>query len=251
MEAEEKLLKNWTNGSANYSSIIQEELSGPEASAWHDLISENIPDRKPLKVLDVGTGPGFFAIILTQAGHEVTAIDCTQAMLAEAKKNAAGRNLEINFQEADSHDLPFETGSFDLAISRNVAWTLIDAQKAYGEWHRVLNDNGRTLIFDANWNHHLFNEDYRMAHERDLAEFRQLYPYKEPHPMTTEMIDYRKSMPQCARVRPAWDIGALIKAGFDTVYVDTNVGPRVYDQATLLIYRTYPMFMLVAAKRPN
>lgn len=33
-----------------------------------------------MKILDVGTGPGFFAIIMSLAGHEVTAIDCTQAM---------------------------------------------------------------------------------------------------------------------------------------------------------------------------
>jgi ubiquinone/menaquinone biosynthesis C-methylase UbiE len=251
MEIKEKLIKNWTDSSAKYSSQIKEELGGPTKEAWLELISENIPNIRPLKVLDVGTGPGFLAIILAQAGHEVTAIDCAPAMLAEAEQNAFQQKAKINFLPADSHDLPFETGAFDLIVSRNVAWTLIDAQKAYFEWHRVLKPNGRTLIFDANWNLHLFNEDYRLAHEGDLAECQKLYPEKEAHPQTPEMIDYRKNLPQCSRIRPAWDIGALISAHFDTIYLDTNVGPRVYDPASLLMYRTYPMFLLVATKRPS
>ena len=41
---------------------------------------------KKLHVLDIGTGPGFFAIILCELGYDVTAIDFTPAMLEEARK---------------------------------------------------------------------------------------------------------------------------------------------------------------------
>ena len=47
-------------------------------------------DGRPEKVhvLDVGTGPGFFAVILAENHYQVTAVDYTEAMLAQARKNA-------------------------------------------------------------------------------------------------------------------------------------------------------------------
>ena len=56
------------------------------------------PNRAPqeITVLDAGTGPGFFAVILAEASYKVTAIDAAPAMLAEAKRNAGPcRKLSI------------------------------------------------------------------------------------------------------------------------------------------------------------
>ena len=41
------------------------------------------PNRAPqeITVLDAGTGPGFFAVILAEASYKVTAIDAAPAML--------------------------------------------------------------------------------------------------------------------------------------------------------------------------
>ncbi|MDR2612548.1 MAG: class I SAM-dependent methyltransferase [Deltaproteobacteria bacterium] len=244
-----KLVENWTESSPRYSSLVREELAGWKREAWLGLIAENAGGGPPLDVLDVGTGPGFFAIILAGAGHRVRAVDCTEAMVGEARRNIAEAGLEVEAAMADSAELPFGDGTFDLIVSRNVAWTLVDAEKAYREWHRVLRPGGRAMIFDANWNLDLFRDDYREAHERDLAEYRLRYPGKEVTVFTQQMIDFRKGMPQCSRLRPQWDVGALIGAGFATVYLDTDVGPRVYDESELLLYRTFPMFMLAAGRR--
>ena len=79
---------NWTDSAENYSNIIQKELNSFKKSAWTKLIMEHAPRKEKLNILDVGTGPGFFAIILTLAGHNVTAIDCTGDMIGQAKNNA-------------------------------------------------------------------------------------------------------------------------------------------------------------------
>ncbi len=42
-----------------------------------------------LRILDIGTGPGFFPMILAEAGYHVTAIDYTPGMLEKAAENAA------------------------------------------------------------------------------------------------------------------------------------------------------------------
>ena len=151
----ENVIKNWTESSGNYSKLIERELASFKRQAWTELILANAGKSGKLKILDVGTGPGFFTIIMSMAGNDVTAIDCTQAMLDEAQNNAKRNGVSPRFLLSDTQETPFDDESFDLIISRNVAWTILDAEKAYAEWRRILRPDGRVLIFDANWNRDL------------------------------------------------------------------------------------------------
>jgi len=241
------LLKNWTDASGEYSSSIRTELRSFKRQAWLDLIQENNGGKKNMRVLDVGTGPGFFAILLALEGHDVTAIDCTQAMLEEAKKNALAEHASVDFRAVDAHNTGFGNNQFDLIVSRNVTWTLFNAEQAYKEWWNILAPGGRLLIFDANWNLWLFNADLKRQHERDVEEYRRLYN-EDAHPCTPEMEAYRKSMPMCQRVRPEWDLNALKDAGFVNIKLDPDVWKRIYNEKEKLKYRSSLMFMLAAEK---
>ena len=53
-------------------------------------LEAQLPQGSPLNILDVGTGTGFFAILMAKLGHKVTGIDLTPAMLEEAAAMAAG-----------------------------------------------------------------------------------------------------------------------------------------------------------------
>ena len=51
-------------------------------------MNELLPANKNLKVLDIGTGPGFFTIILEELGYtNITGIDVSEKMLEVAKEN--------------------------------------------------------------------------------------------------------------------------------------------------------------------
>ena len=79
----EDIRKYWTKRAKGYSEYNQGELSGEQREKWRQAILAELPD-KPLTeihLLDVGTGPGFFAIILAEAGIQVTAVDYTEEML--------------------------------------------------------------------------------------------------------------------------------------------------------------------------
>lgn len=88
----------WTGRAEGYSQVNQHELATGQDRVWLDEIRRHLPEGA-LKILDVGTGPGFFAILLTKAGYDVTAVDYTEAMLEEAKKNAGGTCLQYPFSE--------------------------------------------------------------------------------------------------------------------------------------------------------
>ncbi|MDR2433931.1 MAG: methyltransferase domain-containing protein [Treponema sp.] len=243
----EKLLANWTAGTAAYSAIVNRELHSFKRAAWLDLIRKNAGNGGMLNALDIGTGPGFFAILMALEGHRVTAVDCTESMIAEARLNAEREGASVNFMLADSHATDFADETFDLIISRNVTWTLLNADKAYSEWKRILKPEGRVLIFDANWNRRLFDEKVLKEYERSMDDYQRLFNEKVPD-FTEAELDYRRSMPMCGRLRPQWDFDALLRVGYRKISCDMDIGRRVYDEKELVKYRVNPMFLLIAQK---
>ena len=248
MKHEELVIKNWTESAPNYSNGILNELESFKRSAWEALIEENADVSEKRCILDVGTGPGFFAIIMALKGHYVTAVDCTQAMVEEAEANALAYHACIDFKVADTQKLPFTDAQFDLIISRNVAWTIIDAEAAYREWMRVLKPGGRVLIFDANWNRRLFNEELRLAYEADLKELAEKYPGFKRHDHSKDMESFRKNMPMCARIRPEWDLEAIKRVGYENVDCVKDFQERIYTPEEQIMYRSTPMFLIKADK---
>ncbi|WP_269849320.1 class I SAM-dependent DNA methyltransferase [Methanosarcina horonobensis] len=86
MEYKIQTVRWWTETANSYNSTIQAELTNEKRRIWTGLLLENAPRKENLRVLDVGTGPGFFSILLSARGHRVTGIDCTPEMLEQAKK---------------------------------------------------------------------------------------------------------------------------------------------------------------------
>ena len=88
MENLKSEIKDYWEGEAEiYDDGIQEELNSLRADAWKNLILQNIPQKEKLHILDVGTGPGFFPVILGRAGHRVTGIDISENMILHAREN--------------------------------------------------------------------------------------------------------------------------------------------------------------------
>ena len=153
MELLDKIEEYWTGRAEGYSQVNQGELATEQREKWKKNLMSHLKGKKPeeTKVLDIGTGPGFFAIILAEAGYQVTAVDYTEEMLKEAKQNAGKLAGKIHWQQMDAQNLTFESETFDVVVSRNLTWNLEKPEKAYGEWIRVLKKGGILLNYDANW----------------------------------------------------------------------------------------------------
>ena len=247
----EEIEERWNGSAKGYYESILGELSGGKHKAWQDLILEHAPQCKTLRVLDIGTGPGFFPVILGEKGHKVTGIDISNEMLSFARQNAEQNSVSAEFFQMDCTKTRFEDETFDLILCRNLTWTLIEPETAYREWMRILKTGGRLLIFDANWNRYLFDEDLEKKHEKNLQRVREKYGRASHDGLDQEkMKENGRRLPMGRYDRPSWDLKILLSLGFQTVYADSDISRWIpFSKQELMEYGDEtPQFMIRGEK---
>jgi SAM-dependent methyltransferase len=234
--------------------VNREELAGPRRKRWKACLARefalHFPDRplEELRVLEVGTGPGFFAILLRELGLDVTAIDLTPAMLAEAKENAGHLAGLISFMEMNAEALTFEDASFDAVISRNLTWNLPHPEEALAEWTRVLKPGGLLLNFDANWYAYLFDESAQAAYEEDRANSaREGIPDLNIGENFDVMEDIARRVPLSRVRRPAWDLQQFSSLGLSSE-ADEDIWQTVWSEEEKLNFASTPLFLVRASR---
>ena len=251
----EDIRKYWTNRAEGYSKVNIDELHSTQKQKWQQTILQELSSllthkkRKDIHILDIGTGPGFFAIILSELGFTVTAIDYTEEMLKKAKANAGKYADKIDFRIMDAQKLAFADNSFDIIVTRNLTWNLENPQEAYTEWYRVLKDNGLLLNFDANWYSHLFDPQKRQAYELDRKNVASAN--LDDHYTCTDidtMEQIARQVPLSNIIRPLWDKKILTHIGFSTISLNTHIWQKVWSNEEKINYASTPMFLINAIK---
>ena len=153
-----KVTNYWTERADSFLVQRQRELGSSKAAQWMQEITAWLPDPKsmdkPVRILDVGCGTGYFVVLLGKEGFEVTGIDLTQEMIKKAKELIRDHGPypeNVQVMEMDAEKLSFEDESFDAVVTRNLTWTLPHPIEAYHEWYRVLKKGGVLLNFDAEY----------------------------------------------------------------------------------------------------
>ena len=102
------------------------------------------------RVLDVACGPGIVACALAAEGAQVTGIDLTPAMIAEAQARQSTLGLTgLDWQVGDATALPFADGLFDRVVTRYSFHHLPEPIAALREMRRVCRPGGRLVVIDA------------------------------------------------------------------------------------------------------
>ena len=241
----------WTRRASSYTEVVKKNLAEGWDSKWADELIKNFPktEGRYLKVLDIGTGPGFYAIILASRGYDVTAVDLSEGMLEQAKANAGELAEKIRFLKMDAQTLEFPDNEFDVIVTRNLTWNLPDPVKAYGEWRRVLRDGGVMLNIDSNWYAYLFDEEKKNEKqaERDCTVQAGVEDY-ESYDESWLMENISRTLPMGKLPRPHWDAVTLLNLGFKNVSADTSVSRRISSREEMLNYASTPCFLIRAVK---
>ena len=127
---------------ANRYDFLNDLLSLGRTKAWRSAVTSIIAPKPGMKILDIAAGTGSSSRPLVDKGAEVTALDFSQGMIEQGRK----QNKNINFVQGDALKLPFEDNSFEVTtISfglRNTSNTEIALKEAL----RVTKDGGRILV---------------------------------------------------------------------------------------------------------
>jgi ubiquinone/menaquinone biosynthesis C-methylase UbiE len=114
-----------------------------------ETLAEAVDVRAGERVLDVAAGNGNATLAAARRFADVTSTDYVQALLDKGRARAAAEGLAVRFEVADAEALPYEAGSFDVALSTFGVMFALDHASAAREMLRVVRPGGR--IGMANW----------------------------------------------------------------------------------------------------
>jgi O-antigen biosynthesis protein len=135
------------------------------------------------RVLDLGSGEGFGAALLSESAAHVVGVDVDELTVEHSTLNYAGPNLE--FKQGTAVDLTaFEDGSFGAVVAFEIIEHVGDQERVLGEVARLLGDDG--ILVMSTPDRRMYGEarnEPNPFHERELSldEFLELLGAHFPH----------------------------------------------------------------------
>jgi ubiquinone/menaquinone biosynthesis C-methylase UbiE len=99
-------------------------------------------------VLEIGSGTGGNLPFYDPAVTSLTMTEPQPPMLRRLQRKASGHTRDVTILRAPAEDLPFDNGSFDVAVSTLVLCGADDQPRALRELHRVLRPGGQLLFIE-------------------------------------------------------------------------------------------------------
>jgi len=142
--------ETWDTVASAYDGMRPDQgLTDPQIrAAWRLLLERNLPPA-PRRVLDVGCGTGSLSILLAEMDHDVTGIDFSPEMIAEAERKSEGLQETVRFEVQDGSALEFEPRSYDAIVCRQTLWAMSDRTATLANWAALLADGGAMLLIEG------------------------------------------------------------------------------------------------------
>ena len=119
---------------------------------WRKKVLKLVSDKNPKTVLDIATGTGDLAILMTNTSAEkIIGLDISAGMLEVGRNKIKSKKLsdKIEMILADSENMPFEDNSFDAITVAFGVRNFENLEKGLAEILRVLKPNGIFVILET------------------------------------------------------------------------------------------------------
>ena len=119
---------------------------------WRKKVLQLVSDKNPKTVLDIATGTGDLAILMTATSAErIVGLDISEGMLDVGRKKIEAKKLsdKIEMILADSENMPFENDTFDAITVAFGVRNFETLEKGLAEILRVLKPNGIFVILET------------------------------------------------------------------------------------------------------
>lgn len=236
-DIKEEMTDYWAARAEQFAALRIQELESEMSKRWLAEIKGCLPEKQNLRILDIGTGGGYFCFLLAREGHELTGIDLTEEMIAEAKKISTMLGVPSDFYVMDAETPEFQEACFDVIITRNVTWTLPDLEKAYTNWGRILKKGGVLINFDGDYCREDPDQKLPENHIHKQISKEQWRAYEH----------LKEELRPISKPRPEWDAVLLKDAGFKVITVDEELSDRIYTEEDCF-YNPTEIFKIIAKK---
>ncbi len=106
---------------------------------------------RPLKVLDVGCGPGVIMEEIVKRGHRIAAMDYSEEMVRKTEEKARSYTPGTAFCfQGDIERIPLENAAVDIVLCLAVLPYLESDRKAIAEMARVVKPGGLVIVIITN-----------------------------------------------------------------------------------------------------
>ncbi len=119
---------------------------------WRKKVLKLVSDKNPKTVLDIATGTGDLAILMTNTSAEkIIGLDISAGMLEVGRNKIKAKNLsdKIEMILADSENMPFEDNTFDAITVAFGVRNFENLEKGLAEILRVLKPTGIFVILET------------------------------------------------------------------------------------------------------
>ncbi|MDO4178608.1 MAG: class I SAM-dependent methyltransferase [Phascolarctobacterium sp.] len=228
IELKQRIENYWNNRASDFKNQSIAEMKNERYDDWLEIINKYIPKQKKLRVLDIGTGAGYMAMLLASQGHIVTGVDLCANMISAAKEASSLLDLQCDFMQQDAEKLSFPEEYFDVIITRNLTWTLINVSEDYKLWFSFLKQNGVLINFDADYGQSTFGARLKPSATPQPT----LPPKNNLHGnLSSETLAECNAIKSVLEIsqhrRPGWDVNILRECGFKNIYLEFNLHKNV------------------------
>jgi len=124
--------------------VAGRDLGRDNALFWARIFAAHAPGRRPLSVLDLGSGTGRFTSVLAETFGEVTGVEPSVEMrcIAEQRRDPP----DVRFLAGQAEAVPAADAAFDLVLMFLSFHHVTDRAAAVTEIARVLRPGGRVMI---------------------------------------------------------------------------------------------------------
>jgi demethylmenaquinone methyltransferase/2-methoxy-6-polyprenyl-1,4-benzoquinol methylase len=147
----EQVAKMFDAISGNYDSLNRVISFGIDIK-WRKKVLKIIAKSKPETILDIATGTGDLAILMTQtSAKKIIGLDISSGMLEVGIKKIADKKLSdtIEMVLGDSENMPFDDNYFDAITVAFGVRNFETLEKGLAEILRVLKPNGVFVILET------------------------------------------------------------------------------------------------------
>ncbi|SNR94645.1 bifunctional demethylmenaquinone methyltransferase/2-methoxy-6-polyprenyl-1,4-benzoquinol methylase UbiE [Flavobacterium sp. ov086] len=147
----EQVAQMFDNISGNYDNLNRVISFGIDVK-WRKKVLKIVSDTKPKIILDIATGTGDLAILMSQTNAEkIIGLDISAGMLEVGKKKVEEKKLSnvIDLVLGDSENIPFEDNYFDAITVGFGVRNFENLEKGFSEILRVLKPNGVFVILET------------------------------------------------------------------------------------------------------